>query len=216
MRHAPTVACPFAALLFALTSGCGPVIGSGHLTSESRKIHGFTGVELAGPGNVIVQQTGAESVTVEAEDNLQLQLNAEVRDGWLYLSTTGNIQPTRPITWHVTVRDLRGLYSAGSGTITVPRVATDSLQVVVAGSGTIRVAGTAEAQSALIAGSGAYAARELESTRARIDMTGSGHADLSVSESLDVTITGSGSVEYFGHPVVNEHVTGSGSIVSRS
>jgi len=214
MRIAAT--CVGALLVMLISGGCGAIVGSGHVINESRKVRGFTGVELAGVGNVIVEQTETESLTVEAEDNLQLHLEAEVRDRWLYLGAGGNIQPTKPITWHVTVKDLRGLYLAGSGTISAPHVNTDSLQVVVAGSGTIRVAGTAEAQAAQIAGSGDYAAKDLESTRARIDMSGSGHAEISVSESLDADISGSGSIEYFGHPVVNEHVTGSGSIVSRS
>ena len=74
----------------------------------------------------------------------------------------------------------------------------------------------AQAQAVRVSGSGSYAARQLETAGARIEMTGSGHAELTVNEQLDVNLSGSGSVEYFGHPVVNEHITGSGSFVSKS
>lgn len=206
-----------AAALFLL-AGCGAVVGSGHVVLEPRQVRGFSGIELVGNGNVVIDQTGADSLTVEAEDNLQLLLESQVVDGWLYLSVAPNaaIRPTRPITYHVTVKTLHGLYNASSGSVSAPHVATDTLQVVVAGSGTVSVAGTAQAQAVQVAGSGNYAARGLETSSARVEMTGSGHAEVTVNEQLDVTVSGSGSVEYFGHPVVNEHVTGSGSIVSKS
>src|SRR5579884_559594 len=200
-----------------LAGGCGAVVGSGHVVLDSRPVRGFSGVELAGPGNVVIEQTGADSLTVEAEDNLQLLLEAQVVDGWLHLGVAPNaaIRPTRPITFHVTIRTLHGLYNGSAGSMSVPHVATDTLQVVVAGSGAIAVAGTAQAQAVRVAGSGSYAAKQLETASARIEMTGSGHAEVTVNEQLDVTVSGSGSVEYFGHPVVKENVTGSGSIVSK-
>ena len=52
-------------------AGCGVpklVVGSGNVIEESRPVSGFRAVELAGPGELFIQQGQEESLRVEAED----------------------------------------------------------------------------------------------------------------------------------------------------
>ena len=50
---------------------CGPVVlGSGNITSESRDVSDFNEVGLEGVGTLTIEQTGSETLTIEADDNI--------------------------------------------------------------------------------------------------------------------------------------------------
>jgi hypothetical protein len=210
-----------AALLGGLliVGGCsftlpGTTQGSGTVKTETRTVSGFTAVELAGSGDVQLDQTGAESLTISAEENLLPLLTSDVVDKTLKLGVKDNsrIDSSQPITYTITVRDLTGLDVAGSGSQTATNVRTTSLRVRVAGSGSVTATGTADAQDVQMAGSGAYHGTGLTSLTATVNSAGSGSADLAVRDRLDVTIIGSGSVSYSGSPQVKQSIRGSGSL----
>src|SRR5215212_8679511 len=83
-RHLPTLAL---ASSLALVAGCGGVRGSGVMASETRSVSGFSEVALSGTGDVRIAQSGQESLTIEAEDNLLPLLETFVEDGRLTLRT---------------------------------------------------------------------------------------------------------------------------------
>jgi hypothetical protein len=100
----------------------------------------------------------------------------------------------------------------GSGNQTVTGVKTSSLRVRVAGSGAVTASGTADAQDIQLAGSGTYRGSGLASKTASVNSAGSGTAELTVSDRLDVKIIGSGTVTYSGSPQVTQSVIGSGTL----
>jgi len=207
------------ALAVLLLAGCGVSLpggttGTGAVKTETRTVSGFTAVELAGNGNVTVQQNGTESLTISAEENLLPLLTSEVVDGTLKLGVKdgARVDTSQPITYQVTVKALSGLDLGGSGNQTASGVKTASLRVRVAGSGMVTATGTADAQNVQIAGSGTYRGTGLASKTASVDSAGSGTAELSVSDRLDVKIIGSGTVTYTGSPQVTQSVIGSGTL----
>ena len=214
--------CGVLAWAFLVTiAGCVPgvsVTGSGQVKSEPRQVGHFTAVEVAGSGKLIVQQTGTDSLEVEAEDNLLPLLTSEVHGDRLVLGTrdNANLHPTRPIVYHVTVKDLTGLSVSGSADIKATDIDTPRLKVEISGSGSADISGKAQSQELDISGSGHYSAADLDSTDAKIGITGSGSAVVKVSGKLDANISGSGSVEYIGSPATSLHVSGSGSIHQRA
>ena len=147
------IACTTAALLVA---GCGAfrptVRGSGVVATESRDVAGFNSIDLGGFGTVHVEQTGAESLTIEAEDNLLPMLETRVENGRLKLTTKPdvNIHATRPVVYRITVDRLEAVTVSGSGKIHAPRLQTPRLTARVSGSGDVRV----EELDAEVAGSG--------------------------------------------------------------
>jgi Putative auto-transporter adhesin, head GIN domain len=189
--------------------------GSGNVKTESRDVSDFSAVDLTGIGDVMIKQTGTETLTIAAEDNILPLLTSTVSDGTLTLGTKpgSNIDPTKPIQYTLTVKNLDALTISGSGTITDSDVDTDSFTATLSGSGTITVAGTTHTQAFVISGSGTYTADGLASSTARAQISGSGNASISVDDNLDVTITGSGTVTYTGDPRLTQQITGSGSIV---
>lgn len=192
----------------------GRVVGSGRSTSESRAVSGFDEVALAGSGSLTITQTGTESLTIQADDNILPLLTSDVVGHRLTLGTKPNtsFETRTPITYRLTVKDLRGLSISGSGDATATGITTPSLTVSISGSGTVMLSGRAESQHVTISGSGEYRARDFATRTASVTVTGSGDAAVNCSETLDARVSGSGAIIYTGHPAVTQRVTGSGTI----
>ena len=227
------------AMVIFLLSACNlnVVRGSGDLITETRNISNFDRVDLGGSGEVIIIQSGEESLTVETDDNVMEFVMTEVRGGALELgfdsTRISTISPTR-LTFTLHVDDLKGLNISGSGDIEAESIETDNLDVSVSGSGDVQIdsltaniveakisgsgevglAGEAARQEIDISGSGKYRAQDLRSETLRVEIGGSGNATVWVTESLDAHISGSGSVNYYGSPTVNTSESGSGTITS--
>lgn len=190
-------------------------VGSGILETQSRDVRGFSAVCLEGYGELVVRQTGTESLSVTAEDNLLPHLISRVEGDTLTLSVEPgvNVQPSKGIRYAVTVNRLSGISLPGSGTVSVDAVDSPELRVSLTGSGTISLDGVVGLQTVVLSGSGDYRASGLRSERASVTISGSAEASVAVTDSLDVTITGMGTVRYAGDPAVRKTIAGVGGVV---
>lgn len=207
----------------AIITGCNSAVGSqsvrgsGVVATENREVAGFTEVRVSGSGDVVIEQTGTESLAVEAEDNILPLLETKVENGVLRLGIQRNVslRTTRPIRYRVTVKDLTGVGISGSGNIRAVAIDTDKLSAEISGSGSADFAGRADDLALRISGSGSYDAGKLHSKSVRVNISGSGDAVVNASDRLDATVSGSGSVRYAGTPTVEKHISGSGSVARR-
>ena len=185
-----------------------------NVTSEARDVSGFNEVELKGVGNLSLEQTGSESLTVEAEEDVLPKIRTEVENKRLIISPERNtsINTTKPINYKLTVKDLNALEVSGSGNVEAKDINTDELAVTIGGAGDVEIRGSADSQEVEISGSGEYKAGDLESKEATIDVRGSGLATVNVSDELEAEVSGSGSVEYIGDPMVQQEVSGAGEV----
>jgi hypothetical protein len=207
-----------AMLTVMLLAACSITRGSGQITSESRQVSGFSKVELSGSGELTLEQTGTESLTISAEENLLPKLTSEVSDDTLVLRSTSNakIIPTQPIKYSLTVKDLSGLAVSGSGSVTMSKLATAALSTNISGSGAVTASGTADQQDLKISGSGRYQAEQLTSKTVKVDMSGSGVASVHASGALDLHMSGSGTLTYTGDPKqVTQQISGSGKVIKK-
>jgi hypothetical protein len=210
------------------------VRGSGTTRSESRAVADFDAVALGGVGELTIEQTGAESLTIEAEDNILPLLTSDVRGGRLHLGTRPGvgIEPTRPIRYRLTVARLRAIALSGSGGVACAALTTDELSLAASGVGSldlhglradalrVEVSGTANVsaagqvarQTVALSGSGSYAARDLACEAATVSVSGTGGVALQVRDTLDAAVSGVGSIVYYGDPSVRRRVSGVGSI----
>src|SRR5215208_2578356 len=128
-----------------LLAACAAVTGSGMLKTEMRPVSGFTAIDLSGSGHLTIEQTGTESLTIEAEDNILPLLTSDVSDGTLHLGEKGNnlniLTETKPINYRLTVKDLSGLTVSGSAQVSANAITTGKLRVVLSGSGSILLSG---------------------------------------------------------------------------
>ncbi len=159
----------------------------------------------------------AESLVIQADDNILPLLTSDVSGHRLVLGTKPNTSyDTRNrIVYQLTVRDLRGLTISGSGDATATDISTSAMTITISGSGTVHLSGQAESQSVTISGSGTYDAPDFTTRTANVTVTGSGDAHVNCTGELSARITGSGTVTYTGTPSVHQSITGSGSIRRR-
>jgi hypothetical protein len=200
-----------------LLSACSVVNGSGHVATETRQVSGFTKIELSGTGEVTIEQGGAESLTIEADDNVLPALTSKVSGSTLKLGTkTGTTLRTKnPIRYRVTVKELTGLEVSGSGSVQAHGMTLQALRVDISGSGAVNLSGSAVEQDIELSGSGRYDAAELPSQKVTADISGSGQVTVAVSRELKIDISGSGTVTYTGDPSVQQDVSGSGRVVKK-
>ena len=133
-----------------------------------------------------------------------------------HASITGpNIRPTRPVRYHVTVKDLNGVGISGSGSIRAVGIDADGFTAEISGSGSADLSGRADDVALSISGSGSYDASKLRCRNVKVAISGSGDATVNATERVRADISGSGSVYYSGTPSVEQHVSGSGTVARR-
>ena len=175
-----------------------------NVTKESRNVRGFEEVELRGVGNLSIEQTGSESLAVEAGEDILPKIRIEVVNNRLIIGPKPNttIHTTEPICYKLTVKDLDALEVSG----------TDRLAVTISGAGDVKIGGEADKQEINILGTSNYRAEDLESKEVKMGIVGSGSAIVDVSEQVDARISGIGSVEYIGDRTVKQEVSGAGRV----
>jgi hypothetical protein len=211
------------------------VSGSGEVTTEIRQVSGFTRVNMAGIGFLVVEFGDEESLTIEAEDNIIEYIQTTVAGQELTIKFREglNYQPTETIKFFLTVVELDELEISGLGDVELPEIETTNFSIEISGGGDVDIdrldaklfevevnglasltidGGTVVRQEISISGGGNYKARRLESQDADVDISGLGNTTIRVSDTLTVNISGGGNVEYYGDPTLNSNISGLGNV----
>lgn len=198
-------------------AGTNIVRGSGDVVTEEREVSGFTSISLQGVGELVIDQTGSESLTVTADDNLLPYIETQVRGRELIITIQEDttLSDITELTFHVTVDSLDSLELTGAGDVELLHLENDTWDVNLSGAGNITVSGQVDTQTIVISGAGSYNGEALISQAASIENSGAGMAIVQVSDSLNVNISGLGSVEYIGDPTVEQTITGLGTVHQR-
>ena len=190
--------------------------GSGVASTQTRSLAPFTGVELAGANNVMVEVGAPQSVIVHADSNLLGRVTTRVRSGRLVIGTTpGNLNAKTPMFVAVRLPSLDRVRLQGAGNISVTAIDSPKLTVALPGSGNIYVTGTTTKLEVTISGEGTAELSRLIARDARAALSGDGSIMLTATHSLTARVSGSGTVLYGGNPPhVTQSVTGSGTIAA--
>jgi hypothetical protein len=196
------------------TSSSDQTVGSGVLVTESRPVSNFTGISVSGVGRVILENTGTESLTITAEDNILPLLESEVRGSILTLGPrpNTNLSPTRNIVYRVTYRDLRSLLASGVTVIEANGIATDAFTTTASGVSTISVAGAVDRQTITLSGTSNFTGERLTTRVTNVNISGVSNAVVHASERLEGAVSGSSVLEYVGNPVIAVNVSGAASV----
>src|SRR5262245_13018814 len=190
--------------------------GSGNIITENRPVDKFRAIELSGAGQLVLERTGTESLSVTADDNLISMFTSEVKNGTLYLSVERGKRPSGSPTYRVTVSELRKLDISGAGSIEATKLDGDALSISISGAGSGHIAGRADELTNSISGAGSFDAAELKAKRAKVSVSGAGSVTVNASDELDANVSGVGSIWYIGSPKVRSSVSGLGSIKQKS
>ena len=203
-------------LLSAVLTACG-VSGSGNVVTETRQVTGFDGVTVTGAGNILIDQSGAESLTITTDDNLLQYITTEVRGGKLVIEFTPGVlfDKVKDLTFKVGAKNLNSIQVDGAANVEGKNIATENLSVKLNGAGAMTLSGKATEQNVALDGVGTYNATELSSQRAQVTNNGTGAVVVRVSDKLDAIVNGLGSIEYIGDPQVTKKVSGIGTVRQR-
>ena len=209
------------------------VKGSGKVERENRTIGSFNELHVSGMFDVYMREGNTPSVEVVADDNLLPIIRTELKGSRLKVYTDENIRSSTKLKLLITYTELEAVYISGA-------VKLRGKSTIVADHFDINVSGAAEMELDLkvdhlscdlsgasdmlltgianhlrIDGSGAMNldAYELETSSAKIDLSGAGECKISVNESLDVDLSGAATVRYKGSPAkIKQDISGAGSI----
>lgn len=204
--------------------------------TENRNLNSFSSVKVSGGFEVVIQQGNKESIEITASGIDLQDIITEVEGGTLKVRTKNDSWSWKnnyEVSMVITYKALESFTSSGSSKVKTKstiksnqfeltlsgsgnfegKIDTQKLAITISGSGDVELSGSAKEQSIELSGSGDVEALELQSSIAKIRITGSGNAKVSVSEQLDGQVSGSGDIRFAGNPEKQLFkTTGSGSI----
>lgn len=217
--------------------------GPDEARSGTREVSDFTAVNFTNYGEMTIIQGDREGLTIDADAKLLARIETTVRNGTLTIGFDNRfrfpygfrfLRPPQSIRYTLYVKQLESLdlsgagtihaaqlvadrlalVESGAGTITIDDLTADELAVTISGAGGIELAGRVTSQRVDMSGLGRYAAGDLESQTAQVNLSGAGSTTLWVHEQLVTNLSGAGSIDYYGSPQVTSSTSGVGSVDS--
>ena len=225
-----TLACLLPVLL---TSCFGiQVIGSGKVISEERQVSGINSISIGSSMNLFIEQTGTESVRIEADDNVIPYVTTQKTGGELKIQLKSvSLGSINPINCYVTVEDLSKIKVSSSATVKCDDLKTENLSIEMASSSKgeltvyvtkldlnigssadLTLSGETVSQNIKLGSSGRLEAFNLVSKDCKIVAQSSGNANINVSEKLDAQVSSSAHINYKGDPEINSKISSGGSL----
>ncbi|MEP7179441.1 MAG: head GIN domain-containing protein [Pseudonocardiales bacterium] len=239
LRHRRSAAAAAACLALAIAAGTlltagdtGPFADPGPTRTEQRPVEGVHAVDLRTSGDLTITTGATPKLAITAGRTTLRYLTSTLQDGTVVLGSRSGHNASGDIHYELTLPTLDGVAIAGSGSAHGTVVADGPFTVIVSGSGSaaldglaatavtvqlsgsgdIHLAGSTDAQSVEVDGSGTYLGSDLTSRTSDVQIDGSGNAHVNAIGPLDAQINGSGNIFYTGTPVLTTHTSGNGTI----
>lgn len=204
--------------LLMLFAGCkmDGISGSGTRKTEKKELPAFKAVETGGAFDVEITCQKPQSVEIEADDNLLPLIETDVSDGVLHVGMKQSYHAKKLISLRIALPDLNRVTISGAGTVRVTGLKNENFVINSTGAAKIEAKGETKTVEIRNSGAGLIDAHELRSSKANVNLSGAGQAEVYASEQLDVTISGVGRVTYSGQPkVINKNISGIGTVSAR-
>ena len=182
---------------------------------------GFTGLEVAGPYEVVVHSGSTVAVRASGSEKAIERMKVEVQDGVLTIQSEKKgwnwgwgRSDAGPVTLDITVPALTAASIAGSGGISIDKVTGASFKGEIAGSGDLTLTSVDAGELALsIAGSGGIKAVG-KATKVNYEIAGSGDIDAAklTAQTASVSIAGSGGIRGHATGTAAIEIAGSGDV----
>jgi Putative auto-transporter adhesin, head GIN domain len=201
---------PAAIATVALT-GCA-IADDGARVSQTRHVAEFTRIDNPGSVDVRLHVGERQHVRVRAGEKVIDDVHTEVHDGTLRVDYDHHGFGGNDVVIEASVPKLDGITASGSGDIDVDGIRADAFEVRSDGSADIALTGTTDRLKVDLDGSGDANVAGLTAHDARVSVGGSGNASVRADERLDVKLDGSGDVRYSGNPQLTKNLDGSGDL----
>jgi hypothetical protein len=212
------------------------VYGNNKVVTKERNTEPFTGVRVSSGIDIFLKQGNNESLSVEADENLQEYILTEVRNGVLNVYTEVNIREAERKRVYVTMKEVNSIHTTSAGDVfgETP-VKSDRLElsassagnikleayakeirVNISSSGDVSLTGEVDNLEADLSSAGDLNANELKAREADISVSSAGNADINVSEKITARASSAGDINYRGNPkYVDAHSSSAGGIHKR-
>jgi len=206
--------------------------GNGNLITSEKSVSSFEKINISGSAEVRFYASQEYRAVVTADSNLLEHTEIETRGNTLNIGSKNGIYTFTKYLVEVYCPAVNRVSISGSGrfvgmdSINVPAFTTnvsgsgriectiesDDFSAKISGSGNIMVTGNGKNSDIDISGSGSFNGNEFGVNKAAVRISGSGKANINVSEYLNASISGSGNINYRGDPKVDSKISGSGHI----
>ncbi len=239
MKHLRVLTVAIAILTFsACTSGQyrKTVYGNHNVVTKERKAESFSSVKASSGVDVYLKQGDDESISVEADENLQEYIMTEVRNGELNVYTDANIRGSERMRVYVSMRDIKSIRTTSAGNVIgqTPiksdklelsassagdvklEVHAEEIRINISSSGDMTLSGDADMLDADLSSAGDLDAFDLKVREAEISVSSAGDADVYVTEKITARASSAGDINYKGDPkYVDFHSSSAGGIHKR-
>ena len=225
------------ALITASVSCKKDVIGDGPVTTQTRTVTNFTGIDLRMNGTVYYKNDTELKLEIVAKESIHSILETKVIDNRLVIRYTNGktydadesirINISGPGVNSLETNTSGSIYcmnaiqpanlfvrTSGSGNILLQNVVTGNIEAESTQSGRITAAGgTANSEKIKTDGSGKVDLSAVTAKNVTGRIIGSGDIKVKVTDHLDATIDGSGDIYFSGYPLITTHLNGSGRLI---
>lgn len=213
------------------------VKGNGNVTTEDRIINeSFYAIKASEGLDVFLTQSDTESITVEADENLQELIITEINDGVLKIHTKENIGRSKSKKVMVSFKDISSITStSGSDVYSTNSINTAELKLkTTSGSdmklevntsvldckstsgSDLKLSGTTDKLFAEATSGSDIEADNLIAESSQVKATSGAGITINTSKKLTAKATSGGNIKYYGNPeIVEKNNTVSGNISKR-
>ncbi|WP_281633794.1 head GIN domain-containing protein [Flavobacterium luteolum] len=227
------------ALLFASCNfNMNAIEGSGNVTTEKRTVQGeFKNISVSNAIDLVIVQSDATEITVEADDNLQKEIVTKVENGTLIIEckyssfrniTSKKVTVKMPVVHKIEASSASTVETDGfvqSEDVTLEASSAASMDVKIesdriaidAGSGSsIDIEGKALSLTTSVSSGGSIDAEKLMANDIHADASSGGTVSVRPILSLKADASSGGNINYSGTPKTIEKSATSGGSVSKS
>ncbi len=228
----------FSFLLALFVQGCyinldESVSGNGHVTEETRNIHGFRSLKVSSGIDVFITQSDNEYLRLRADENLMEHIKTEVEDGKLKIYTDVNIRMAKSKKVYLGYKKLVSVQISSAGdvegenTMQVDElelklssagdlkleVIADEIKLGISSSGNATLSGSTGYLDAALSSAGNLNAFDLEAARADVSVSSAGNARVYVTDEARFKCSSAGDIIYRGDPeILDTHTSSAGDI----
>jgi len=223
------------ALIVGIFGGCFldnsyTVRGNGNITTSEKSVSSFEKINISGSAEVHFYASQEYRTFVTVDSNLLEYLEIDTKGNTLNIGTkSGNLKFTKYLV-EVYCPAVNSVSISGSGrfagmddinvsafTLNISgsgriegTIKSETFAAKISGSGSIMLIGNGDDSDIDISGSGSFNGNEFSINKAAVRISGSGKANVNVSEYLNAKISGSGNINYRGNPKIDSKISGSG------
>jgi hypothetical protein len=201
------------------------------LSSFAQNVGDFTGIKVGDSFTVKLSQSEANTIKIDASDEVKAKIKTEVKEGVLFIESDGNNAGDAVIsvgikslttlavlgaadvkTENQLICDKLIIESSGAGDVHLDLKAAD-VSTTITGAGDVTLKGSSQQLTATVSGAGDLKAADFEVDKVTAKVSGAGDAKVNVKQSITANVSGAGSVIYKGNPVDrNVEISGAGSV----